>query len=143
MTPSPDLEPVLRGAIVESPLGRLLGLELVDGTPDRVVVRLPFRPEITTVGTLVHGGAIGALVDVTATAAAWSHADLARQPRGTTIGLSINYLNPAHGHDLVATGTVVQRGKSIVVCEVAVDSAGVAVARALVTYKLTHRDADM
>jgi acyl-coenzyme A thioesterase PaaI-like protein len=36
---------------------------------NRVVVRLPFRPELTTVGDLVHGGAIGALVDVTATAA--------------------------------------------------------------------------
>ena len=36
---------------------------------------------------------------------------------------------------------VIQRGQSILVCDVAVtDAAGQAVARALVTYKLTHRE---
>jgi uncharacterized protein (TIGR00369 family) len=133
---------ILRDLVVGSPLGRLLGLELADAAPDRVAVRLPFRAEVTTVGDLVHGGAIGALVDVTATAAAWSRVELARQPRGTTIGLTINYLNGARGSDLVATGTIIQRGLSIVVCDVAVaDADGSAIARALVTYKLTYRDA--
>jgi len=133
-------QPILRDMIVGSPLGRLLGVELADATPDRVVVRLPFRSEITTVGDLVHGGAIGALVDVTATAAAWTAADVARGPRGTTIGLTVNFLGGARARDLMATASVVQRGQSIVVCDVVVeDDAGAAVARALVTYKLTHR----
>jgi uncharacterized protein (TIGR00369 family) len=137
---SPDLEPVLREAIAGAPLGRLLGVELLDATLDRVRTRLPFRPEVTTFGDLVHGGAIGALIDVTATAAAWTGAELARGPRGTTIGLTVSYLNGARARDLVATGTVIQRGQSIVVCEVAVDDdAGTAIARALVTYKLSHR----
>jgi len=137
---SPDLEPILRDAIAGAPLGRLLGVELLDATLDRVRTRLPFRPEVTTFGDLVHGGAIGALIDVTATAAAWTGADVARGPRGTTIGLTISYLNGARARDLVATGTVIQRGQSIVVCEVAVDDdAGTAIARALVTYKLSHR----
>ena len=131
---------VVRDLIVAAPFGTLLGLELVDVAPDRVRIRLPYRTAVTTVGDLVHGGAIGALVDVSATAAAWSGADLARRPRGTTIGLSINYLNPARGHDLVATAVVVQRGQSIVVCDVTVADDAALVARALVTYKLTHRD---
>jgi uncharacterized protein (TIGR00369 family) len=136
-----SLAPILRDVIVASPLARLLGLELVDAAVDRVAIRMPFRPDVTTVGDLVHGGAIGGLVDVTATAAAWTGADLARRPNGTTIALSVNFLNGARGRDLVATGTIVQRGTSIVVCEVAVaDDAGTPVARALVTYKLTHRD---
>ena len=137
----PDLDAILRTAIVESPLGRLLGMELTAAAPDRVTIRLPFRPEVTTIGDLVHGGAISALVDVTATAAAWSRADLTRGPRGTTIGMTVNFLNGARAHDLVATGTIIQRGQSIVVCEVTVDDdAGTPIARALVTYKLTHRD---
>jgi uncharacterized protein (TIGR00369 family) len=137
---SPDLEPILRDAIAGAPLGRLLGVELLDATLDRVRTRLPFRPEVTTFGDLVHGGAIGALIDVTATAAAWTGADVSRGPRGTTIGLTVSYLNGARACDLVATGTVIQRGQSIVVCEVAVDDdAGTAIARALVTYKLSHR----
>lgn len=136
----PDLEPILRDAIAGAPLGRLLGVELLDATLDRVRTRLPFRPEVTTFGDLVHGGAIGALIDVTATAAAWTGADVSRGPRGTTIGLTVSYLNGARARDLVATGTVIQRGQSIVVCEVAVDDdAGTAIARALVTYKLSHR----
>lgn len=137
---SPDLEPILRDAIAGAPLGRLLGVELLDATLDHVRTRLPFRPEVTTFGDLVHGGAIGALIDVTATAAAWTGADVARGPRGTTIGLTVSYLNGARARDLVATGTVIQRGQSIVVCEVTVDDdAGTAIARALVTYKLSHR----
>ena len=137
----PELDALLRTAIVESPLGRLLGMELADAAADRVTIRLPFRPDLTTVGDLVHGGAIGALVDVAATAAAWSRADLTRSPRGTTIGLTINYLNGARGRDLLATATIAQRGQAIVVCEVAIaDDADTPIARALVTYKLTHRD---
>src|SRR5215510_10114041 len=90
---------------------------------DRVRVRLPFRPEVTTVGDLVHGGAISALIDVAATAAFWTGADLARNPRGTTIGFSVNFLAPARGMDLVADARVVQRGRSISVGEVTVTAA--------------------
>src|SRR5262249_54301563 len=120
-----------------SPLAGLLGIETVEVAPDRVQVRLPFRPEVTTVGDLVHGGAIAALVDVAATAAFWTGADLARNPRGTTIGFTVNFLAPALVCDLVAEARVVQRGRSISVGEVTVtDAGGRAVARALVTYKL-------
>src|SRR5262245_2761904 len=104
---------------------------------DRVSLRLPYRPELTTIGDLVHGGAIAALVDVAATAAAWSGADPGANPRGTTVGFSLNFLRGARGQDLVATAEVIQRGRTLCVIDVAVGGAdGAAVARALVTYKL-------
>ena len=103
---------VVRGAIVGAPLANLLGMELVDVDDDLVRVRLPFRPEVTTIGDLVHGGAISALVDVSATAAAWTRADLARSPRGTTIGFSLSFLQGAVATDLVATARIIQRGGS-------------------------------
>ena len=138
---TPELESIIRAAIAGSPLAALLGFRVETIADDRVCLRLPFRSEVTTVGDLVHGGAISALVDATATAAAWSRADLSRNPRGTTIGLTLNYLAGAHGEDLTATAQVIQRGKSVLVCEVDVRSAtGAAVSRALVTYKLDHRD---
>lgn len=131
---------VVRGGIVASPLATLLGMELVEVADDLVRVRLPFRPEVTTLGNLVHGGAISALVDVAATAAAWTKADLGRSPRGTTIGFSLNFLAGAVGADIVATARVIQRGRSVQVCDVEVaGAAGETVARALVTYKLEHR----
>jgi uncharacterized protein (TIGR00369 family) len=138
--PSHPMHDVVRGAIVSSPFGDLLGIELVDVGDDVVRLKLPYRHELTTIGELVHGGAISALVDVAATAAAWTKADLARSPRGTTIGFSINFLAGAIATDLVATATVIQRGKSVQVCEVEVaGNGGEQVARALVTYKLDHR----
>jgi len=136
-----DLEGIVRTAVGGSPLAGLLGIRIEAVEPELVRARLPFRPEVTTIGDLVHGGAIAALVDVAATAAAWTGADLARQPRGTTIGLTVNFLAGARGGDVVATARVIQRGRAIVVCEVAVaDADGTPVTRALVTYKLDHRD---
>ena len=138
---TPELDSIIRGAIAGSPLAGLLGIEAETVDDDRVCLRLPFRSEVTTIGDLVHGGAIAALVDAAATAAAWSRAELARNPRGTTIGLTLNYLAGAHGEDLRATASVIQRGRSVIVVEVDVRSAqGAAVSRALVTYKLDHRD---
>jgi uncharacterized protein (TIGR00369 family) len=131
---------IVRGAIVSSPLAALLGMEVVDVGDDVVSVRLPFREAVTTIGNMVHGGAISALVDVAATAAAWTKADLARSPRGTTIGFTINFLQGALGTDLIATARVIQRGRSVQVCEVDVrGNNGEAVARAMVTYKLDHK----
>jgi uncharacterized protein (TIGR00369 family) len=130
-------EDIIRQAIVASPLATLLGIDTVEVAPDLVRVRLPFRSEVTTVGDLVHGGAIAALIDVAATAAFWTGADRARNPRGTTIGFTVNFLAPARATDLIAEAGVVQRGRSISVGEVNVTGAeGRPVARALVTYKL-------
>jgi len=129
---------IVRTLIVASPLGALLGTHTMEVAPDRVRVALPYRHEITTMGDLVHGGAISALIDVAATAAFWTGADLTRNPRGTTIGFTVNFLAPARARDLVADARVVRRGRSISIGEVIVTAAGSEVARAMVTYKLDH-----
>jgi len=128
---------VVEGFIVGSPYGKLLGITSEAIEADRVRVRLPFREAVTTIGDMVHGGAIASLVDVAATAACWASPSVDPASRGTTIGFSINYLNAGRGQDLIATAEVIQRGKAIVVCQVSVrDGAGVEAARATVTYKL-------
>ncbi len=130
-------ETLMRDVIIGSPLGSLLGLRLEGVESDVVRVRLPFRHEVTTVGEVVHGGAIAGLVDVAATAAVWSGADLAQQTRGTTIGFSLSFLAAGRAQDLLAAARVIRRGRVVCVCEVAVEGAdGTPVARALVTYKL-------
>ena len=128
---------LIEKGIVASPFGTLVGLRCESVAEDRVRVRLPFRPQVTTVGNMVHGGAIGALVDVAATAAAWATPKASLEARGSTVGFSLSFLAPGRGADLVADARVVQRGRSLCVCEVAVsDGAGRDVARALVTYRL-------
>jgi uncharacterized protein (TIGR00369 family) len=123
--------------IVRSPFGELVDMRVESVEPDRVRVRLPFRPEVVTVGELVHGGAIAALVDVAATAACWSGAEAGPAARGTTVGFSLSFLEGAVGVDLIADARVVRRGGTLSVCEVSVSGASRGeVARALVTYKL-------
>ena len=135
MSASGDL---VRDVIVDSPLGRLLGIEIETVEPDRVRLTLPFRAEVTTLADVVHGGAISALIDTAATAAAWSSADLSRNPRGTTIGLTVNFIAAARGETIIADARVIQRGATITVLEVGVTGrSGQTVARALVTYKLS------
>ena len=135
---SDEIGATIERFIVRSPYGALLGLRGESVEPDRVRVRLPFRPDVTTLGEMVHGGAIAGLVDVAATAAAWATPRATLGARGTTVGFSLNFLGPALGKDLVAEARVVQRGGTLCVLEVVVgDDAGRDVARALVTYKLS------
>jgi uncharacterized protein (TIGR00369 family) len=129
-------EKIVRDAIAGSPFGRKLGITCEKVEEDRVVMRLPWTPDHTTIGDMVHGGAISALVDVAATGACWATPDLAPGARGTTIGFSLSFLNAGRAQDLLADASVVQRGRQVVIAEVDVKGAdGKHVARALVTYK--------
>src|SRR5262245_29639174 len=127
---------IVEKAIVASPYGQLLGLALVSCEPDRVVVRLPYRSEVTTLGDTVHGGAIAGLVDTAATAAFWAKSGLSAGARGTTIGFSLSFLSAGRGVDLLAEARVRRRGKEICNGEVVVrDAKGGEGAQASVTYE--------
>src|SRR5712692_5273782 len=44
-------------------LAQMLGIRIVEATPDRVVAELDYRDELTTVGGSLHGGTLMALAD--------------------------------------------------------------------------------
>lgn len=121
----------------DSPFVRHLGMRvesLGDGT---ATVVLPFGEPLVTIGDVVHGGAVSALVDSAATAAAWAGAEAPENMRGTTVGLTVSFVAAARGSDLTATARVVRRGNSLCFCDVEVtDAGGQVVAKGLVTYKL-------
>src|SRR5947208_10685334 len=127
----------MRAFVPASPFAGHLGLRLEAIEPDRARVAMPYRPELATAADLVHGGAITSLVDTTAMAAAWSAVEVGEHPRGTTVGLSVDFLAPARGSELTATAAVSRRGRSLCFLDVDVaDDDGALVARGLVTYKL-------
>jgi acyl-coenzyme A thioesterase PaaI-like protein len=69
--------------------------------------------------------------------AAWSEAAVTGNPRGSTVALTVNYLNAAEGEDLQATASVLRRGRSLVYLDIEVRGAsGKLVAKGLATYKL-------
>jgi len=85
----------IAGPIVRGPFGRLVGTEVARVEPDRLVIRLPVRTEVTNGADIVHGGATAMLVDTAATAAAWASDRVGPETRGTTVGFAINFLAPA------------------------------------------------
>ena len=128
---------IIRQMLPTSPFVGHLGIQLTDMQPDMAKLTLPFTETVVTIGTTVHGGAIASLIDTAAMVAAWSGATFSGAPRGTTVGLTVNYLAAAQHEDIQATARVLRRGRNLVYLDVEVHNAsGTLVAKGLVTYKL-------
>jgi uncharacterized protein (TIGR00369 family) len=133
----PTAADLIRAFVEHSPFARVLKLEVDDIEPDRAELSLPFDESVATYGDVVHGGALASLIDVAATAAAWSAAEFSETPRGATVSMTVDYLRAARGKRLTASARVTRRGSSLCFCDVDVhDSDGELVAKGLVTYKI-------
>ena len=95
------------------PHAEALGIEIAEIEVDRCVMSMPFKPELVTIGDVVHGGAISALVDMAVTVAAWATDEVAESAAGSTVSLTVNFARAARGVDLHCEGRVLKRGKRI------------------------------
>lgn len=128
--------------LARSPFATRLGVEVVEAERDRVLMKLPFRPDLATVGSIVHGGAIASLIDITGAAASASAISDGEAVGGATANLTVAYLAAANGCDLTAEALVIQRGRSQTVCDVSVrDGEGWLVAKGMVTSRIFRRSA--
>jgi uncharacterized protein (TIGR00369 family) len=100
-----DMREFIAAATAGAPFGKHLGFECAELGDGRAVFRLPFREQNVTIGDMVHGGAIASLVDTAATAACWTTPDLPENPRGSTVGFSINYLDAARSAVAARSGS--------------------------------------
>lgn len=131
----PGIE-MMRQFVASSPFARKLGIEVVELGPDLAHLRLPYDQSLVTVGEIVHGGAIGTLADTAATAACWTAADVSLIRSGSTVSLTVDYMEAATSTALDARASVLRRGRSICFAEIAVTSeSGEPVAHALATYR--------
>jgi uncharacterized protein (TIGR00369 family) len=129
----PTIVGVVDDVLLGSPVARSLGIVLESLEIDRAVVRLPFQTSNITFGTVVHGGVIATLIDVVSAAASLSGATGVFKG-GVTSNMSISYLAPADGADLMAEAVIVRRGRSQNVSDVVVRSdSNQIVAKAIVT----------
>jgi uncharacterized protein (TIGR00369 family) len=132
----PTRREIIEAFIPSSPHAAQLGIRLASIGTDEAVLELPYKPELATIGDVVHGGAIGALVDTAAMAAAWATDDVPENPAGSTVALSMNFAAAATGVDLRATARVAKRGGRLSFCEVSVtDPEGNMVAHGIATYR--------
>jgi uncharacterized protein (TIGR00369 family) len=132
----PTRREIIEQFIPHSPHAGQLGIRVVSLGTDEAVLELPFKPELATLGEVVHGGAIGSLIDTAAMAAAWATDEVPENPAGSTVSLSVNFTSAADGVDLRARARVARRGGRLSFCEVTVsDPGGVVVAHGIVTYR--------
>lgn len=91
----------------------LIGARLAEVAPGRIAIDLPFSPRISQQHGFFHGGVIGAIAD-----SAGGYAAMSVLPPGSgvvSIEYKINFLKPARGDLIRATGEVVRAGRSICV----------------------------
>src|SRR3954469_14408311 len=87
---------IISDFIPQSPLVRHLGIELKTLEQDRAELLLPYRPELATIGDVVHGGAIATLIDTVGTAAAWADdSEAPESATGSTISMTVEYIEAA------------------------------------------------
>ena len=92
----------------------LLGMRLVEATPELVKASLEVRPELCTVGWILHGGAIMAFADTLGAVA--TILNLPPDGRTTTIESKTNFLGPARaGTQVIGECTPLHRGKTTMI----------------------------
>lgn len=99
----------------------LLGLELTEAGPERVCGRLAVRPELCTLGGILHGGSLMAMADTLGAVGAFLN--LPPNARTTTLESKTNFLGAAPvGSTVLAECTAVHRGKTTSVWQTAIRS---------------------
>lgn len=89
----------------------LIGMELVEAQPDRVVGKLTVRADLCTVGGILHGGAIMAFADTMGAVA--TVVNLAPDARTTTIESKTNFFAAAKlGGTVIAECTALHKGRT-------------------------------
>jgi uncharacterized protein (TIGR00369 family) len=127
----------VKEAMRKTPFIGWLGLIFEKYEPDEVIVRLPFRHELTNDGTFYHGGVIASVIDTAGAAAAWSNHDFSKGIKASTVALSIQYVGAAKRSDLICHARTVRRGKELIFTEItATDDQGKTVAHAVQTYRI-------
>ena len=136
-TPTPSGADIARQWLGASPFVKYLSIELVALEPGIATLRLPYDRTMTTIGSVVHGGAIVTLMDSAGVAAAWAGAEVPANIRGATVSLATTYVATAEDEDVLATARVLRRGRSLVYLDIeATTLSGKLVAKGQATYKI-------
>jgi uncharacterized protein (TIGR00369 family) len=110
----PGYEARVRASFAKQQLMTSIGASIDEVTPGRVSLRLSFRDDLTQQHGFLHAGTIAALAD-----SACGYAALSLMPPEAdvlSIEFKVNMLSPAKGDAIVARGTVIRAGRTIMVC---------------------------
>jgi 1,4-dihydroxy-2-naphthoyl-CoA hydrolase len=99
---------------IDLPFARLLGIEFLTASPERVTAAMLVRPELCTVNSTIHGGAVMAFADTLG--AAGTVLNLPEGAGTTTIESKTNFLAAAPaGQKVLGEATPVHIGRRTMV----------------------------
>ncbi|WP_417789940.1 PaaI family thioesterase [Terasakiella pusilla] len=93
-----------------------LGVELAELKPGYCELHLPFKPELDQHHGYFHGGAIGALADVSG-----GFAGFTLLPEGQamlTVEYKLNIISPGAGEYLKGVGRVIKHGRTLTITQI-------------------------
>jgi uncharacterized protein (TIGR00369 family) len=119
-SPQPDLQTALARTLdhVGAPWVKALGLQVLEASTERTVLRLPVTPALVHGGGVVCGQALMAAADTAMVLALSAHLG-AFQPM-TTVQLQTSFLRPVPGDasEIKVVCTVLRRGKTLAFGEI-------------------------
>jgi 1,4-dihydroxy-2-naphthoyl-CoA hydrolase len=116
------MTPLEKVQSMKMPFAELKGVIFTAADKDRVVAQMLVRPDLCTVGHMIHGGAVMAFADSVGAAA--TVINLPEDAKGTTtIESKTNFIGGAReGMTVIATATPVHRGRRTQVWQTRVES---------------------
>ncbi|MGW4369500.1 PaaI family thioesterase [Nocardia takedensis] len=109
------------------PFARTLDVEFPELTPDLVVARLVNRPDLSTLGGGLHGGAIMGLADLAG--AVCAALNIGDDDTWTTVESTTYFLRPVHAAAVTARATPTRTGRSLVFVQIDIHTAETHAAR--------------
>jgi len=107
--------------LIKPLLPGLIGVQLMEVTPEKVIASMEVRPDLCTVGEILHGGALMAFADTLGGIATFINME--RGARTTTIESKTNFLGAMPvGTRIVGECTPLHRGKTTMVWQTHVKS---------------------
>ncbi len=136
-----EMMDLLKQVTAASGFTHAAGVQVVAAEVGRVTLALAKKPELLQFSGFFHGGVLAGLADHCAGAAATT--SLAPGKIAVTVDLHINYLAPANGETITATGHCVQTGSTLCVVSVTVSSTRASETRVCAIATVTLRVVDM
>jgi len=93
------------------PFVKLMGMKLLSSAGGKSVMRCRIRPMLRNTAGTLHGGVVGALVDMSVATALRSVMPLSSWM--TTVEYKVNFLKPVSGGTVTAYGTILRVGTTI------------------------------
>ena len=103
----------IRASFAQQQAMTLIGASMAVVEPGYTEIHLPHKPEITQQHGYIHGGVVGMIAD---SAAGYAASTLTSHETGVlTVEYKLNLLAPADGQLLIAEGSVVRYGRTLIV----------------------------